>query len=189
MKPSKVMAPVISLFFICLIVTAALAFTYNSTKDIIAETKLKIETEIRQEIFPQGESFEAMDIPELSVNISSAYKALGASGETMGYIISALANGYGGAMEVLVAVNADGSIKNVRILSDNETPGLGKNAAKESFVSQYYLLPQKAFTVVKNTKTAEDEILALSGATISSKAVTEAVNAAYQCYTALGGVS
>ena len=90
------------------------------------------------------------------------------------------ANGYGGVVSVMTAIDMNGNIISVEILAaSDETPGLGQNVTKESFYSQYAGLKDNV-TVVKGgaANKENNEINAVTGATISSKAVTTAVNQA-----------
>ena len=80
---------------------------------------------------------------------------------------------------MLVAVTTDGKVIDYNILTSNETPGLGDNAAKEPFRSQFKGKQAEDLTVVKDPSNKED-IQAMTGATISSKAVTKAVKEAVE---------
>ena len=80
---------------------------------------------------------------------------------------------------MLVAVSPDGKVIDYNILSANETPGLGDNAAKEPFKSQFKDKTAEALTVVKDPSNKEN-IQAMTGATISSKAVTKGVKEAVE---------
>lgn len=92
--------------------------------------------------------------------------------------------GYNGDISFYVGITSDGRISGVSLLAIGETPGLGMNAGK-------VLLPQfrnglaEHFTVVKTGALGEGEIDAISGATITSEAITEGVNAACDCYAIL----
>ena len=98
--------------------------------------------------------------------------------EFVGYVFSAVSSGYGGDVPVTVGVGKDGTITGVRVGDNEETPGLGSKAAGEKFTSQY---TGKAISggirIVSGPATADDEIQAVSGATISTNAVNSAVQA------------
>ena len=108
------------------------------------------------------------------------YQGLDASGRTAGYVFITESKGYGGAIKVMTGITSDAQVSGVVLLEQEETPGLGANAAQESFREQYVgPAPEDGFTVLKNGgASADNEVDALTGATISSKAVTEAVNQA-----------
>ena len=103
-----------------------------------------------------------------------------------GYVITTEAKGYGGTIEVMTGITADGSVSGVVLLSQNETPGLGANATKESFTEQYQqAVPESGFEVIKSGAAADGQIQAMTGATITSRAVTDAVNLAVEKYQTL----
>ena len=99
-----------------------------------------------------------------------------ASGSQMGYVAKVAPNGYGGAIEMLVAFNQEGSVEGIKILSHSETPGFGANAEKPAFSDQFK--GKVAPLTVTKVAPAETEIQAITGATITSTAITNAVNAA-----------
>ena len=82
-------------------------------------------------------------------------------------------DGFGGDIEIIVGINLQKEISGVEILSIDETVGLGMNAKNEDFRNQYVGKKVKKFQVVKNGKQNEDEVDSLSGATITSKAMTK----------------
>ena len=103
-----------------------------------------------------------------------------------GYVITTEAKGYGGTIEVMTGITADGSVSGVVLLSQNETPGLGANATKESFTGQYQqAVPESGFEVIKSGGADDGQIQAMTGATITSQAVTDAVNLAVEKYQTL----
>lgn len=100
-----------------------------------------------------------------------------AKGSIIAYIVPVETKGYGGTMKLLVSVSKDGYVLDYTILSHNETPGLGDNAEKEDFKSQFRGKYAEQLEVVKSHLDKE-HIKAMTGATISSKAVTKAVREA-----------
>ena len=128
--------------------------------------------------------------------------------EILGYIVTATSTeGYGGEIQVSIGIRADGTVNGIEFLAISETAGLGMKAKEPTFYEQFSNKKTEAFQVVKNSSTSSDkgdssssasmtvekeavvEIDALSGATITSKAVTSAVNAGLAYYDAvLGGV-
>ena len=87
---------------------------------------------------------------------------------------------------MLVAVTADGKVIDYSILEHNETPGLGDNASKPAFRSQFKDKSSEQLVVVKDKSKAEN-IQAMTGATISSRAVTKAVKGAVDEVVAFTG--
>lgn len=100
-------------------------------------------------------------------------------GSIMAYIVPSETKGYGGTMKLLVAVTKSGEVVDYTILSHNETPGLGDNAEKEPFRSQFKGKTAEDLEVVKDPSDKK-HIQAMTGATISSRAVTRAVKQAVE---------
>lgn len=107
-------------------------------------------------------------------------------GKVIAYVVPSESKGYGGEIKMLVAISTDGKVIDYNILSSNETPGLGDNASKEPFRSQFKGKKEANLTVVKDPSDKED-IQAMTGATISSRAVTLAVKNAVNEVTELTG--
>ncbi len=174
------MKPTLSLFIICLITTFCLAFVYGITKDTIVERTEKDAEEQRRMVLREADSFEELDgweKQDQSGLISKAYAAYKGE-ELVGYVFNALPKGYGGEIAVTVGVNSNNEISGVKIGSNEETPGLGAKAADDAFTGQY--TGKDISSVLKVTKVpakADNEIQAVSGATVSSRAVTKAVQA------------
>jgi electron transport complex protein RnfG len=174
--------PAVVLFLICLVVTAALAFTYVSTKEVIAQRIAIDEENARKEVLPEADSFEIIEDFEKEMSeagmVKEAFKGLKA--ETLvGYVFAVDSKGYGGDMRVIVGITPDGEITGVKIGENNETPGLGSKAAEEPFISQFSNIePEGPLKVVKKSKTTAEDIDAISGATTTTKAVVNAVQAA-----------
>ncbi len=172
MKLKEVLKPALILCVICLLATAALAGTNLLTADTIAQQKVITEQESRKQVLPDADSFEEAD----------GY-AIGKTGSDIaGYVFVTSSKGYGGDVQVMTGISTDGQITGVVILEQDETPGLGANAEKESFRDQFkQAVPENGFTVTKSTA-GEGEISAMTGATITTTAVTNAVNDAIAQY-------
>ena len=88
----------------------------------------------------------------------------------------------------MTGINIEGEITGVTILSLNETPGLGMNAQNATFTDMYkQTAPESGFNVIKSGTAGDGNIVALTGATITSQAVTDAVNAAIEQYNEIKG--
>lgn len=178
------MKPTISLFLICLVVTAALAFTYVGTKDTIAQRDADNAKQARTEVLPGADSFEQISVesiiaskPELGI-IKDVYEGKN-NGKSEGYVFTAASKGYGGDIIINVGINTSGKVTGVKIGDNKETPGLGSKAKDEPFIGQFKdLETDKPLKVVKGGKKNPEEIDSISGATITSRAVTKAVQAA-----------
>ncbi len=155
---------------ICLTATLVLAVTYEVTKPKI-DAQIKAEEDAAlKEVMPGADSFEAKTIE--GIEYFEALKA----GTLSGYCIKASGPGYGGPVRIMVGMDKNGVIRGVSVLEQQETPGLGskikeiKPGEKEPyFLKQFQGKDARGVAVRRN-------IDAITGATISSKAVTDAIN-------------
>lgn len=175
LSAKNVLFPAAILLTICVLVSAALAGTNLLTKDKIAEQQALKAEESRKVVLPSAESFEEQDG-------GAFYRGL-SGGETVGYVFETESKGYGGEIRVMTGIDAQGSVTGVVILSHGETPGLGANAEKAEFRDQFKQpIPDGDIQVVKYQTPQEGQIEAMTGATITSRAVTNAVNQALELY-------
>lgn len=165
----------IILLIVCAFSAFILSSTYSITKEKIRETQQKEELIKRKEIFKDADSFEEVKI-EMNESINSVIKVK-KSEKIIGYILNVRSQGFGGELELVVGINVDKKIEGIRINKHQETPGLGDNANKPEFYSQYNNLEATKVNTVKSNPTKND-IVAISGATITSKAITDGVNLA-----------
>lgn len=171
--------PALVLFLICIITTGALAVTYSVTKDIIAERNEAEASSIRSEVLSEAETFEKInDIPDTA---SDVYKGVRGN-EVKGFVITTESKGYGGNIIIMTGISTDGIVKGVKILTAEETPGLGSRILEYNFLSQFTgTIPKSGFKVVK-TASKDEDIEAITSATVSSNAVVNAVNKALETY-------
>ena len=175
-----IIKPVAVLLAICIVIPLALSLTNKVTETRIAELDEKNSRETMAGLIV-ADSFEEAEFKSGSDEFT--YYAAIRDGETAGYIFTTSEKGYGGDVSVMTAVNPDGTVKAVAILDvSGETPGLGQNAAKESFYSQY-TGKTSGISLLKNGADSENnEVDAVTGATITSTAVNRAVNKALEYY-------
>lgn len=183
----EILIPTVSLFVICLCVTALLAVTNAVTKDAIAYQQELSAAESRQAVCPDAVDFEKV---EYDVQGVECYKALDESGNLIGYAVSSASRGYGGDVKVMTGINAeDGSVIAINVYDNSgETPGLGVNTSGEKFTSQFAGLSSgTGVTVDKDAGKNPDSVAvdSVTGATISSRAVVDAVNQAFDAYNAV----
>ncbi len=182
-----VFKPAAILLAVCAVITAGLAFTYSATRDTIAE-RIRLEAEeARREVHGAADSFKPYvgldklkkDKPELEP-VTEVFIGYRGDKET-GHVFSIIVKGYGGDLQMTVGIDGQGTITGVRIGENSETPGLGSKATDQPFLSQFEgLLPQKTLEVTKTEGGKPEEISAISGATITSRAVTSGVQAAVE---------
>ena len=159
---------------LCIItfLAAALLGGVNAvTEDRIAENAVKKRDNAMKAILTSADSFT--EINESLFEGSS-------DGETVGYCVTTDApGGYGGDISMMVGFNVDGSIAGIEILSHGETAGLGANCTKDSFKSQFAGKTAPVATV-KGAAASNNQFSAITGATITSRAVEKGVNNAYE---------
>lgn len=180
----EIALPAIMLFIIALVCTALLAGTNMLTKDRIADLAVQTALEAKAAVMSEAASFSEEKTITVEGKDVIYYDALDGSGATIGYVFNTVAKSYGGDVSCMVGISADtNKITGVKITSINDTPGLGMKANSEDFLSQY-INRTGNIGVNKNTST-DTEIKAITSATITSKAVTEAVNQAFSAYETL----
>jgi len=171
----------LKLFIITAVAALCLAVANKVTFPVIAENSVKAENEALRAVLADGEEFKTTEAVATSiegVTIEKVNVAL-AEGKTVGYVVTAVSNaGYGGNIKVMVGVDKDLAVTRIQILESSETAGLGANASKPAFAGQFEGA-KNPLTVVKGTA-GDDQISAIASATITSKAVTNCVNAALE---------
>lgn len=177
-------APTVVLFVICVVAAFLLALTNKVTAPAIAEVNAANESKARTVVFAAADRFG--DAVETSVEkVDSVVPALDKAGNVIGYVVTSHDDkGYGGKISVMTGVDAQGKVTGVSILDMSETAGLGANAKRDTFREQF-IGKIKGITVSKD-EAGENSIDALTGATVTSRAVTRAVNAAIE---AAGGAN
>ena len=192
------------LALILLLITVAaaccLALTNAVTKEIIAGQKLKRADEAKAFVMPDADAFETMDAeavkalaekadPETAEMVSEIAVAK-KDGQPIGVVIKTTPSGYGGEIELLTGLMKDGTISGITFLSLKETAGLGMRADQPEFKEQYIGLKysdDNVIDVVKNGGASGNDINAIAGATVTSKAVTKGVNIACRVFEELKG--
>jgi len=172
------------LLLISLIAALALGIVNDVTKGKIAEQRALANERARKAVSPEADAFEEIDLSTLENDlVVEGFRAL-EDDLQVGYVFKTLPKGYGGSLEVIVGIANNGNITGVRIGSHNETPGLGAKATEASFYDQYENMMANQEINVSKTQSSEVEIQAISGATITSEAVTRGVNSAIEAFEA-----
>ncbi len=172
----------VSLFIFCAVAALSLGFTNELTKNQIAEQRAAKELAAKKEVMPAADNFEDISADELakiqaeSPMIAQISVAVAGS-DKVGYVVKTLPMGFGGEITVITGMDKEGLITGVRVVKHAESPGLGSKAQEPDFYTQY---DGKKVGEVKVTKGApkEQEIVAISSSTITSKAVTLGVRTA-----------
>ncbi len=183
------------LLAITVVCTLLLALTNRVTEPVIAKQEEQKNIEAQQNVLPQANKFKKVK------NLDEIKKEVGADGDIIesvdeayqndtlvGYAVKTTPNGYGGEIQMLTGIGTDGKISGISILEQSETAGLGARSAEEDFQAQYRGLNAKEpVEVEKNGELDGNEIEAISGATITSTAVTRGVNTSADAVDKLEG--
>lgn len=170
----------VALTVICAVAAAALGITNMLTEAKIAEVASEAEKQAMTRVVTAADYSEST--VEIDGETYTYYVALSNEGATSGYVFTTSANGYGGEIKVMVGVDTAGVITAIEVLdASNETPGLGQNASKKSFWEQFKGKSGE-IKVAKNNP-GENEVQAMTGATITTNAVKDAVNKALSIYS------
>ena len=200
---NKILKNTIIITVITLVAGIGLGLVYEVTKEPIAAAQEKAKQDAYMEVFADADSFEAVDVDTKAAEaalkdagltsdvIDEAAEAKDGSGETIGYVITATSKeGYGGDIQITTGIASDGTVQGISILSISETAGLGMKATEEDFQVQFKDKQVEQFKYTKSGAASDEEIDALSGATITTNAVTNNVNSALVYFqSVLGGGS
>lgn len=171
-KDNSIFKIAMNLTVACIISGCIIAGTYYVTAGTAEKASLKMRDETMKTMVEGSTGIKEIEGKDEWYGV---YKDT----ELLGYIVPSDTKGYGGTMELLVAVDKDLKVITYKIVTSKETPGLGENAGKAAFSSQFTGKTAKHLTVTKDPSDTED-IQAISGATISSKAVTLGVKNAVE---------
>ena len=168
-----------------------LGVVYDITKEPIAQAQENTKQEAYRTVLSDASEFETVEFDAdtaaslLSENgytsdvITEIAEGTDASGETVGYVISVQSSeAYDGSLSLSVGIASDGTVKGIEMLDISETAGLGMKADEAEFKDQFKDKNVQKFTYTKTGEDGDDKIDAISGATITTNAVTNAVDSA-----------
>lgn len=170
---NKIFKPIVVLCAICVVITGALAATNSVTAPIIEAATIAAQNAARVELLPDADNFTSVAVEVENVSDVSV------ADNGAGVVVTSTGKGYGGAVTVMTAFAPDGTIKQIKVTAQAETQGLGtKVTTDSSYWTRYEGLQAQPLTL-------GTDVDALSGATISSRALLNAVNAAIEAYNAI----
>lgn len=199
---NKIVKNALILMAITLVAGVCLGFVYEITKGPIAAQEQQAKEEAYKSVFPDMVSMESVygleEEEELAkiqtesaavleenglgnIKVEEAYLAADGNGSILGAVMNITTSGYGGDINFSMGIQKDGTVGGVEILTISETAGLGMRATEEEFRSQFAGKNVESFAVTKAGASADNEIDAISGATITSNGMTNGVNAGI-CY-------
>jgi len=168
------------LFAIAFICSLLLVLCNNLTEGRIAQLQKEAEVKAQFEVLPQAKIFADVDKKSMMLlsdaRVTSVSEGRDSDGSTIGYCVKVEPSGFGGKISMIVGIDISGKVCGVKITSMSETPGLGAKANGD-WVNQFKG-KSGALSVIKSGTAKDSEVNAISGATITSKAVTDGVNAA-----------
>ncbi|MDO5755063.1 MAG: RnfABCDGE type electron transport complex subunit G [Tissierellia bacterium] len=187
MKESFVLAA--KLFIITAVSALILSLVNSVTEPVIAQRELEEYNRSLAEVYPDADDFETIGEDEVGLlqekdeQIEDVVKAK--QGEnTIGWVVKANGKGgYGGSVEIVVGVNQDKEIVGYKILKSQETPGIGDKIGEEEFIHHIIGTSVENEVIAVKQPSAENEIMTISGATYSSNAVLNGINATVNALT------
>ncbi|MCI9632457.1 RnfABCDGE type electron transport complex subunit G [Schaedlerella arabinosiphila] len=199
---NKIVKNTLILSAITIVAGCLLGLVYEITKAPIAQAQENAKQEAYKTVLADAAEFTVDDTLDAAAaanvlqeagytgdDIAEVAKALDASGAVMGYVITVTSHeGYGGDIKISVGILSDGTVKGIEMLEISETAGLGMKAAEDDFKNQFKDKQVEKFSYTKSGEDGDDKIDALSGATITTNAVTNAVDCALVYFqNVLGG--
>ncbi len=197
MKKSKLLVNTLVLFLVAVVAVFALAMVNQVTRDPIAQAEINARNESYKTVFADAADFKELEneaqliessqavIEENGITgcvINNAMAAVDESGNTIGYVISSSSmQGYGGEVQIAVGIK-DGKLTGLSVVKNSETPGFGARCTEEEFQSQFAGKDAGILSFIKEGEADSTQFDAISGATITSTAVQDAVNAANAFY-------
>ena len=195
MDPKYILKLSITLLGICLVVSLLLGLVNGITADKIAALQEQAKQESLQAVFPDA-TFNEIEIGEAQAAAAEEYGVelmyIYEVADGSGYAIEVGPSGFSGTIDMVVGINSDGTVAGISVISNTETAGIGTNVCSDKpnkngvgVLSQFVGMSATAdnpFTV----NSGSNRVDAISGATVSTKAITSAVNAASVIFGTLG---
>lgn len=197
----KVIKSILALIIVCAFSIGTLWYVHDITEEPIAQARENIKTAAYKQVFADAASFN--ELPGFDTSLATVYinnrgyknvsiddvlVANNAAGEALGYaFIMTSTEGYGGDITLVLGIRNDATINGIEFMSINEATGLGMKADSTEFKSQFSGMNVSQVTSTKSKKQNDYEIEAISGATQTTDAVTNAVNAGLTYFGTLSG--
>lgn len=197
-KKSNILINTLVLLVVTFICVALLAVVNQITRGPIEQAEINARAETYKSVYPNAVNFAVIDgtdemlekAPDVLASagysgcfINDVLSVTDASGAVEGYVIAVTSpSGYGGNLQVAIGVTKDGKLTGFDPISHSETPGFGSRCGDDEFKNQFAGMPATKLEYSKTGATGENQFDAISGATITTNAVTEAVNSAIVFY-------
>lgn len=200
---NKIIKDALALTLITLVAGVALGAVHGITKEPIARQEALAKEAAYKEVFADAQNYNPVEMTDelasqlrdsldgegyKAQSIDEVVDAVDGSGNSLGYVITVITSeGYGGDIKFSMGIQADGTMNGISILSISETAGLGMRANTDEFKSQFVGKNTDQIVYTKNGASAENEIDALSGATVTTNAMTNGVNAGLCAFRVMEG--
>lgn len=199
---NKIVKNTLILTAITLVAGILLGFVYGITEQPIKDAQEKAKQEAYKSVlsdakeFDEYSDFDADEAAETlkeagytSDEVNEVVVGKDAGGEAVGYVVTVTSGeGYGGDIKISVGILNDGTVKGIEMLSISETAGLGMKSTEPDFKNQFKDKKVEKFSYTKSGEEGDDKIDAISGATITTNAVTNAVDSSLVYFqNVLGG--
>lgn len=183
---------IIVLAIICAMAGGALTLVNTFTEPKIQALKIQTESDAYQQALPIADRFE--DAPEAfeqtkispALNLIQNVKAGLKDGTVVGWVCKVVTSGYGGNIDMLIGIKKDGQMGKVMVLGHTETPGLGSNITDDQFIGQAAIENATASQTLQVSKDG-GSVQAITGATVSSRAVLRGINQVFWLQRRLSG--
>ena len=186
---NKIVKNALVLMAFSLVLGFVLGAVYKITEPVIAEAALRKEMEAYKVVFETADTFNAVEVDVAAAEklmtdggfpdtINKAFEAVDASGNTLGYVVQLTTkDGYSGGIVMVVGITLDGTVNGYSVTAHSETSGLGTKAFDPAYADQYKGIPADSVS----------DVATISGATLTSTAVKNGINAAVAFANSLGG--
>ncbi len=187
----RIPKPVIALTLITLLAGVALSGVFTMTEPAIEQRRLEAKRASYQVVCPDAKTFAESDSADQAIAaldgkvygtgfgksyINEALIGVDENGSTVGYVIVVTnGNGYEGDIKMSVGLKADGTLHSISFIELKETPTKGSKAAESPFIDQFV---NRSVTKLVLNGSGSDGVDAITGATVTSSAVVNGVNAA-----------
>ncbi len=170
--PAFIISITLKLLLICAVVAAMLAVAYSITAPIIAQNELEKKEAALKDIFPELTEYQVLESENESY---SAVYTVKSEDEYVGYTAEVSPKGFGGSVNLIIGIDLDRCVRGIKVISHSETPSVGTKALADSYLSGYSTLGGESLAL-------GTDIDAVSGATITSKAINSGVNTCLAIY-------
>ncbi len=172
-----------TLFVIASLVAVLLAFANYVTAPIIERSAKERLNQSLNSLMADAVTFEEVHdtaLVEFSVPVLAVYRGLDKTDAETGYCVHVAPTGYSDTIEMMVAIDKEGAVSGVRILSMADTPGIGMKVSSDVDFQNSVIGIAETINIVKNAPTNPNDVQVISGATISSTAYLNGVNTAIE---------